>query len=389
MKIEYGLISCDSHAQLHKDTWTSRLSKAKFGDKIPEIRETTNKAHMIRASDKPVERWFVHNTVVGERGTVNCPTAMGDPLRKTFPQRWEEVPKFVYDPAERLKALDRDGVDGEVLFPNDPVQSATFFQGDAEFELACVQAYNDGLAEWGELSDRYVPLAIMPYLNGIETMVKEAERAVKKGHRGLVMLAEPSRTRPGLTHFNDPWWDPLWATCQDMNVPIHWHSGAGLRVSIPRWTGFTPNQGQAMGPAGGFSTQAQFIPNLIFSGVLDRFPRLKWVCAETGIGWVNYVLEACDHEWERRHLWTQGIVTRPSELFKRQIYVDFWYERAGVELRHLVGIENIMWESDFPHSTSTFPESREFVERTLKGVPENERKQLLYGNAMRLYGLAA
>jgi predicted TIM-barrel fold metal-dependent hydrolase len=314
---------------------------------------------------------------------------MGDPLRKTFPQRWEEVPKFVYDPAERLKALDRDGVDGEVLFPNDPVQSATFFQGDAEFELACVQAYNDGLAEWRELSDRYVPLAIVPYLSGIEASVKEAERAVKKGHRGLVMLAEPSRTRPGLTHFNDPWWDPLWATCQDMEVPIHWHSGAGLRVSIPRWTGFTPNQGQAMGPAGGFSTQAQFIPNLIFSGVLDRFPRLKWVCAETGIGWVNYVLEACDHEWERRHLWTQGIVTRPSELFKRQIYVDFWYERAGVELRHLVGIENIMWESDFPHSTSTFPESREFVERTLKGVPENERKQLLYGNAMRLYGLAA
>ena len=88
--------------------------------------------------------------------------------------------------------------------------------------------------------------------------------------------------------------------------PIHWHAGAGIRLSIPRWKGFTRNQEQAMGPAGGFSNQAQFIPNLIFSGVLDRFPRLRWVCAETGIGWVNYMLEACDHEWERRHLWTQG-----------------------------------------------------------------------------------
>lgn len=388
MKINYGLISCDSHAQLYNDAWTSRMSKAKFGDNIPQLRETTDPAHMVRASDTPVERWFVHGKVVGERGTVNCPTAMNDPLRKTFPQHWEEVPKFVYDPSQRLKALDRDGIDGEVLFPNDPVQSATFFQGDAEFELACVQAYNDGLSEWREVSDRYIPLAIIPYLNGIEAAAKEAERAIKKGHRGVVMLAEPSRTRPGLKHFNDPWWDPLWAVCQDHNVPIHWHSGAGLRLSIPRWKGFTPNQGQAMGPAGNFSIQAQFIPNLIFSGVLERFPRLRWVCAETGIGWVNYVLEACDHEWERRHLWTQGLVTRPSELFRRQIYVDFWYERAGIELRHLVGMENIMWESDFPHSTSTFPESRQFVERTLKGVPQIERDQLLYGNALRVYGLA-
>jgi len=102
---------------------------------------------------------------------------------------------------------------------------------------------------------------------------------------------------------------------------------------------------------------------------------------------VNYVIEACDHEWERRHLWTQGIVTRPSELFRRQIYVDVWYEKAGIELRHLVGIENIMWESDFPHSTSTFPESREFIERTLAGVPQEERKLMMYGNAMRVYGL--
>ena len=93
-----------------------------------------------------------------------------------------------------------------------------------------------------------------------------------------------------------------------------------------------------MGPAGGFSNQAQFIPNLIFSGVLDRFPRLRWVCAETGIGWVNYMLETCDHEWERRHLWTQGIVTRPSELFKRQINVEFLVRarrhRAAAPDRH-------------------------------------------------------
>ena len=168
MQIKYGLISCDSHAQPHKDAFTSRMSKAKWGDAIPHLQETTDKAHMAVAMDHPVERWLVNGQVVGNRGVVNCPTVMNDPMRKYFPQHWDEVPSYVYDPTERLSALDKDGVDGEVLFPNDPVQSGTFFQGNAEFELDCVRAYNDALAEWREVSDRYVPLAIIPYMSGIE-----------------------------------------------------------------------------------------------------------------------------------------------------------------------------------------------------------------------------
>ena len=91
------------------------------------------------------------------------------------------------------------------------------------------------------------------------------------------------------------------------------------------------------------ATPAQLIPNLIFSGILDRYPRLNWACAETGFGWVSYVLEASNHEWEQRRLWKEGIKTKPSEVFRRQIYVDFWYEKAGIELRELVGVDNIMW----------------------------------------------
>jgi len=387
MEIKYGLISCDSHAQPDKDAFTSRMSQAKWGDAIPHLTETTDKANMAVAFDRPVQRWVVNGQVVGNRGVVNCPTVMNDPMRKYFPQHWDEVPSYVYNPVDRLSALDKDGVDAEVLFPNDPVQSGCFFQGNAEFELDCVRAYNDTLAEWREVSERYVPLAVIPYMSGIDATVAEVQRAVHKGHRGIVMLVEPSQNLEGLKHFNDPYWHPLWATCQDLDVPIHWHAGGGLRLTMPRWSGYTRNQEQAVGPSGGFSVQAQFIPNLIFSGVLDRYPRLKWVCAETGLGWVNYILEGCDHEWERRHLWTEGILTRPSELFRRQIHVDFWYESAGIQQRHSIGIENIMWESDYPHSTSTYPESWEFVKRTLAGVPEEEQKLLRYGNAMRVYHL--
>src|SRR5207249_10464863 len=142
------------------------------------------------------------------------PTVMNDPIRKTFPQRWDEVPAIVYDPAARLKAMDSDRVDAEVLFPNDPVQSTAFFQGnDPEFELACVQACNDALAGWHDVADRYIPLAIIPYLGGIESTVAEVRRSVNKGHRGITMLAEPSQSKQGLPHFNDHYWDPLWGVC--------------------------------------------------------------------------------------------------------------------------------------------------------------------------------
>ena len=179
----------------------------------------------------PVERWVVNGKIVGNRGVSNCPTVMDDPMRKTFPQRWDEVPKHVYDPAARLTALDNDGVDGEILFPNDPVQSSCFFQGNADFELDCVRAYNDAIADWREVSDRYVPLAIIPYMGGIEVTVAEVQRAVAKGHRGIVMLVEPSQSLNGLKHFNDPYWHPLWATCEGLEIPIHWHAGGGLNLS--------------------------------------------------------------------------------------------------------------------------------------------------------------
>jgi uncharacterized protein len=382
MEIKFGLFSCDSHAQLDRDAWTKRMSKAKWGDRIPQIVQVEHDGQMV-------DRWMV-NGKVRDGWVCNCPAAMeGGVERGYYPKRWEEVPGIVFDPADRLKALDHDRVDGEVLFPNTPVPNFGFFQSDAAFELACVQAHNDALAEWREVSDRYVPLAIIPYISEIDVVVAEVERSVKKGHRGVVMLAEPSLTKKGLRRMNDPFWDRLWACCQDLNAPIHWHGSAGLveQLSLPKWNGFTKREFHTVSTSRLCATPSQLIPNLIFSGILDRYPRLKWVCAETGLGWVNFVLEACDHEWERRHLWTEGIKNKPSDLFRRQIYVDFWYEKAGIELRDTVGVDNIMWESDYPHIAATYPRSWSFVERSLVGVPEAERQKLLYGNALKLYGL--
>ena len=383
MEIKYGLISCDSHAQLDRDAWTKRMPKAKWGDRMPQI-VAVNEGGAI------VDHWLVNGKVRTD-WVCNCPAAMaGGVERGYYPRRWEEVPDIVFDPAERLKALDHDRVDGEVLYPNTPVANFAFLQADAEFELACVQVYNDALAEWRDVSDRYVPIAIIPYMSDMAVIVSEVERSVKRGHRGVVMLAEPAFTQKGLKRMNDPFWEPLWACCQALGIPLHWHGSAGLteQLSLPKWNGFTKREFHTVSTSRLCATPAQLIPNLIFSGILDRHPKLKWACAETGFGWVSYVLEACDHEWEQRCLWKEGIRTRPSEVFRRQIYVDFWYEKAGIELREWVGIDNIMWESDYPHIASTYPKSWSFVEASLAEVPHQERRKMCYENALNLYGLA-
>jgi uncharacterized protein len=380
MEIRFGLISADSHVVTDRNAFLDRMSKGKFGERIPQVRE-------VEIKGEKTDRWVVNGRPLASRGVVNCPAVMGDPDRNAYPQRWDEVPAKAFVPMERLKALDADGIDAEVLFPNDP---SSFHQyNDADFELACVQAYNDALAEWTHGSDRFISLAMVPLLSSMETLVAEVQRAALNRHRGIVMFALPSLMVPTLPHISEPFWYPLWETCQELNMPIHYHASAGLarKLTFPEWDGYTPYQQHAAFTVPTSAWPAQIVPNLIFSGVAYKFSHLKSVFAETGIGSVSCAQTACDHEWERRKLWRHGLDQRPSELIRRQVYVNFWYEQAGIELRHAVGVDNIMWESDYPHIASTYPDSLKFVERSLQGVPADERKKMLYANAQLVYRL--
>jgi uncharacterized protein len=378
MDLTYGLISADSHAAFDPETYTSRMSVSKWGDLIPRVVE-------VKENGSIVDRWSIYSKV-SDNDVCNCPALMGEPF-PTFPKRWEEVPATAYDPRERLKALDQDGIDAEVLFPNPP--GGTFFEyGDRDFELDVVRAYNDSLIDWARASDRYLPLAIIAYLSEPETIAREIERAASGGHRGINCLGEMPSSLP---HLTDPYWYPVWDVCQELDLPVHIHGSAGVRAgaSVRKWSGYTPRQAHSAMTATSAVTPAQVVPHLIFSGLTEKFPRLKIVFAEAGIGGLNYVLAACDHEWETRRLWTEGLTTRPSDTVRRQIYVNFWFEAEGIKLRHDIGIDNIMWESDFPHVASYYPRSWQEVNRVLEGVPAEDRRKLLYENAIRLYRIEA
>ena len=134
------------------------------------------------------------------------------------------------------------------------------------------------------------------------------------------------------------------------------------------------------------ASNTRIMADLLLSGILERFPMLEVVSVESGLGWIPFLLEAADHQFKEQQLMREKILSmKPSDYFHRQCYANFWFEEAGIKMRHLIGVENILWESDFPHSTSTWPESWNFIERTLKGVPQEERYPLMVGNAMKLY----
>ncbi|HEY3115248.1 MAG TPA: amidohydrolase family protein [Chloroflexota bacterium] len=382
MEIKFGLFSADSHAAFDRDDFISRMSASKWGDKIPQIVS-------VEREGKPVDGWSIYGGRPGVTrgfsfGVCNCPALMGDPF-PTYPMRWEEVPRMAYDPTERLKALDIDGVDGEVLFPNPPGGSYDSY-GDPDFELDAIRAYNAILSDWTRVSDRYLPVACVPWLREPNEIAREIERAVEGGHRGVNL---PGKTPRGQAHLTDPRWDPIWDVCEKLGVPVHFHGSANLTAgaSMKTWDGYTTRQAHSASTSTSSVTPAQIIPQLIFSGVTERFPNLKVVFAEAGIGGLNYVLAACDHEWENRRLWTEGMTTRPSDTVRRQMFVNFWFEAEGIKLRNDIGIDNLMWESDFPHVASYYPRSWKAVEHVLDGVSEDDRKKLLYDNAIRVYGI--
>ena len=376
MELKYGLISVDDHVQEHPEVWTQRMSRAKWGERIP---------HIVQQADG-TECWMVDGAKLPMPGVASAGAVLSDRARE--PQRWEEVPRVAYVPAERLKAMDVDGVDYSVLYPTVAGLAGETFGRltDPELELACVQAYNDWLIdEWASTSPRFVPQCIVP-LAPIEATVQEIQRAVKKGHKGVIFPAIPMHLRD-VPHINEPVYEPLWATCQDLAVPVCFHAGSSTRIQFPAYKDLSPGLAAALGALTRPVSSVQVVANFLYSRILMRYPGLKVVFAESSLAWGAYELETADHQFERQRLHLEGYEMTPSEMFHRQCYMTGWYDRAAIAARHYLGVDNIMWETNFPQATSTWPETRHYVAQSFQDVPEDERAKMLWGNAAQLYKL--
>jgi predicted TIM-barrel fold metal-dependent hydrolase len=373
---KYGLISADDHVQEHPEVWTSRMSKQKWGDRIP---------HVITEPDGS-ECWVVGGQRVSLPGVAIAGALMGNPQRE--PRRWEEVPPMAYDPAERLKAMDLDHVDCSVLYPIVGGLAAESFGKleDPDLELACVQAYNDWLIEeWASISPRFVPQCIVP-IWPMERTVAEIKRAVAKGHRGVIYPASPMELR-AVPHINEPSYDPLWAICEELNVPLCFHAGASPRIQMRPGAGFSPAVAAAFSGVVRSVSSIAVLANFLFSCVLYRFPNLKVVFAESSLGWGAYEIEYADYQSAADGLESEGYSLKPSELFRRQCYFTCWYDRASLRVRKYLGTSNILWSTNFPLANSTWPSSRRHIDACFGGLPDDERREILFDNAAKLYSL--
>jgi len=371
-------ISVDEHVQEHPEVWTKRLSKAKWGERIPHVAKNGGGQ----------ERWLIDGREISLDGVADCGAVMSE--RSAKPQCWADVPAAVYDPKERLKAMDAAGIEYAVLYPTVAGiggQNLGRIE-DGELELACVQAYNDWLIdEWASVSPRFVPQCLVP-LAPIDATVKEIRRCVANGHRGVIYPSIPMELRE-LPHINDAVYDPVWSVCQELGVPICFHAGASSKIQIPAYEGYSPTLAAAVQSITRPASSVSVLVNLLISKILMRFPNLKIVLAESGLGWGAYLLEYTDFQATGDQLPQNGYDLMPSELFKRQCYLVGWYDRASLRVRDYIGTENILWSSQFPQATSTWPNTKAALEKSFADVSEGDKSKILWVNAAKLYKIGS
>ena len=190
-----------------------------------------------------------------------------------------------------------------------------------------------------------------------------------------------------MPHINDPAYDPLWAVCQDLGVPLCFHAGASPKIQMRPGDGFTAPVAAAFSSVVRSVSSIAVLANFLISRVLHRFPKLKVVFAESSLGWGAYEIEYADYQSDADGLPAEGYPLKPSELFQRQCYFTCWYDRMSLRARHYLGTANILWSSNFPQASSTWPNTRQHMALSFADLPEAERRQMQWENAAKLYSL--
>jgi len=383
---DFKVIDSDTHVIEPYDLWTTRISK-KYADVVPQVRWDPNMNE---------DAWYFN----GERTGAAAGAAMAGwheyPPKR--PQKLEMVDPSLYQNTARLKKMDEYGIYAQILYPNVAGFGAGRFLGlgDQELMLLCVKAYNDWLTEWASVApDRLIAQCALPFWD-LDATIPEMQRCARMGHKGVIFCAEPETF--GLPKLTDPHWDRLWAAAQELGMPINFHVGAGdmwyfdmMHPSVKPHAAFA-----SMGAL--FSLDlAQTIAQLTCGGICHRFPKLNFVVVESGVGWIPYQLASLDYQWLNcgAHKENPEYKLLPSEFFKRQIYGSFWFEKKTLKPTiDIIGSDNILYETDFPHPTSMSPGPATsatypalYMEEAFEGVARSDVEKIVHGNAARIYNL--
>ena len=367
----HKLISADSHVNEPPNLWVERIGKG-FKERAPHVVDNIPGhrpgSYLILEGIPPIH-------MAQGMGAGKKP----EELPEFFKESTYKDARGGWDPVERIKDMDVDGVEADVIYTT--MGFRIFWLEDAALQRACFQVYNDWLAEYCSYApNRLAGLALIS-LYDIDEAVEELRRCVKMGLKGAMTWCSPPEDRP----YSSPVYDPFWAEAQSLNVPLSLHSITGVGPES-RLIVEDPIDRYVRSSVLCHEVQ-RTLTTLIFSGVLERFPGLKFVSAENEVGWLTFFLQKLDQSQEEyRYLYPTPLKLKASEYFRRQVYATFIDDPVGVATRQFIGVDNIVWSSDYPHTVSTWPHSMEIVERDLVGVPEDEKVKIVRGNAARLYG---
>jgi predicted TIM-barrel fold metal-dependent hydrolase len=283
------------------------------------------------------------------------------------------------DPVLRAKDMDRDGVQAEVLYG---ILGAATRLGDHEAATEMFRIYNDWLADFIRHDpDRYIGLACLPY-GDIDAAVKEIKRVAGSGVRGVELSC--SWDMEPMWH---PIWEPLWQAVNEVGLPLHFHTFPALSPDVlEKQKGLTRR-------AAFFTVVSAFQMNLVNilaaivgAAVLERYPRVRIAFGESGIGWIPYALDRMDFEWEDR-FHDLGLKMKPSDYWRRQCKATFQFDRIGTKLIDDMGVETLMWGSDYPHGDGVWPESSKYIAEQFGHLPAEMTHKITCENAGKFYGL--
>jgi uncharacterized protein len=381
MTRQYRLISADGHVVEPPDMWTKYLPK-QFHDRAPKLVK----------DEKGGDAWeLVPGTPPMPLGLVTNAGPYGKRYEdlEWYGATYDTILRGSFEGKARVDEQDFDGVDAEVLFPSQRTMGAFMAQEDDDFHLAGLEAYNTWMHDefMAAAPDRLIGLAQMPGVD-IQTSVKWLKEAKATGYKGVIISAFPSGNAE-LSAEDDPFWE----AAEEEQMPIHIHSGlrqAGQRTAAS-FKQAASNFGRAIGLAemgGAVGDASGFMSKFIFSGLHDHFPALQFVAVECGAGWIPHFLEHMDDHYWRNRTWTKTTLEMtPSEYFRRNWKATFIREPFAVATRHWIGVDNLMWSTDYPHHRHDWPYSRRIVEESMGGVPDDERARMCCENARELYRL--
>jgi uncharacterized protein len=382
------VVDVDSHLTEPPDMWTSRVS-SKDQDRVPrKVRDENGR-----------DTWYFDGDRIFARPAGASSVIRLDGSKQSFWDwniqaglQWDEVDPGSYDVTARLDVLDKMGIWAQIVYPNTAGFGANKLAKLEDRALATliVETYNTAVAEMqSESGDRLFPMALVPFWD-VDASVKEVQRACGDlGLRGITMCSEPHAG--DLPALPDRHWNPLWETCTELGTVVNFHVGASDFGMDAFLRGTWPGQDRARQLVVGSALielhNARVMANLLTSDLLERYPEIKWVSVESGIGWIPYLLERLEYQLLESPP-DDIAVKSPTQAFRDHAYACFWFEEiAPSRLLDRIGFDNVMFETDYPHPTCLYPDPVDHAKRVLEPWGEEVVRKVMSENAIKLYRL--